>query len=324
MHSRSSFFWLLIAGAALLCGFARADSGAYQISGGFTTFSGNVDGSEAPTYIRALPKPPPVVDCSAIDCSNPLLFFQEVCPDGRGCSVPFGPATNFPLTYGGDPTNTLTFESFGCDPSIPICSNTPNELDFVPSDFSILGTGLLGYPEMLLGTLTFTNGVWTGDADFGITITATDISAPHNAYTFDGLLHMTLRTADPTATDPSLITHEGADCISLRTPTGQPVTDPQTHVGIGDVCVPELNNPLGLSNTTTFNLYGTIGSLDPTRFGDISGGGFFLPPAGGNPIPEPASLALLVSSLFGFAFVMSRRRSRRDLTLLRHAARRRN
>jgi hypothetical protein len=278
------------------------------MSGGFTTFSGPVDGSDAPTYIRSLPIPPPGVDCSVIDCSNPLLFFEEVCPD-TGCSTFSGPATNVSLTFGGHPTNTQTFEAFGCNPSIPVCANAPNELDFAPSNLSILSTGVLGYPEMLLGTLTFTNGVWTGDADFGITITATDIFAPHNAYTFDGLVHMTLRLADPSATDPALITHEAADCISVTTPTGQPVTNPQTHIGIGSVCVPELNNPLGLSNTTTVNLFGTIGSLDLTRFSDPSDGGFLLPPAGGNAVPEPASLALLVSSMLGAASVVRRRRS---------------
>jgi hypothetical protein len=255
-----------------------------------------------------LPDPPPTVDCSTIDCSNPLLFFQQVCPDGRGCATPFGPATNVPITYGNEPGNTVTFESFGCDPSIPICHNTPNELDFIPSDLSILSTGFLGYPEMLLGTLTFTNGIWTGDADFGLTITATDILAPHNAYTFDGFVHTMLRTADPGVTDPTLLTHEGADCISINTATGQAVSNPNTHLGIGSVCVAELNNPLGLSNTTTVNLYGTIGSLDLTRFGDLSGGGFLVPPAG-NAVPEPATLGLVISSLFGAAFVARRRRS---------------
>jgi hypothetical protein len=306
MKSRLFFVCLWAAGAALLCGVARADSGDFRISGGFTTFSGVVDGSFAPTYIRSLPIPPP--GCLGPNCSDPLAFFEEVCPD-TGCSTPFGPATNFSITFGGTPTNTLTFEAFGCNPNVPLCANAPNELDFVPpSNPSILGTNFLGYPEMLLGSLTFTNGVWTGDADFGITITATDIAAPHNAYTFDGLIHMTLRTPDPGATDPGLITREGADCISLATPAGQPVTNPQTHIALGSVCVPEINNPLGLSNTTTFNLYGTIGSLDPTRFDDLAGGGFLLPPDG-NPVPEPGSLALVLSSIFGATLTIRRRRS---------------
>jgi len=309
MKSRLFCVCLWITGAALVCGVARADSGSYGISGGFTTFSGNVGGSEAPNYIRSLPIPPPAVNCGVVDCSNPLLFFDEVCPDS-GCQAPFGTATNFSLYKGSAPGNTVTFESFGCPPNAsPVCANTPNELDFAPpSNPSILGLNSLGYPEMLLGSLTFTNGVWTGDADFGITITAADIFAPHNAYTFDGAVHMTLRTADPGVTDPSLITHEGADCISLTTSSGQPVTDPRTHLGIGSVCVPELNNPLGLSNTTTVNLYGTIGSLDPTRFGDLVGGGFLLP-AGGNAVPEPGSLALVMSSIFGAALTIRRRRS---------------
>lgn len=152
-----------------------ADSGSYQITGGFTTFSGNVGGDSDPNYIKALPDTPISIDCSQVNCSNPLLFFGQVCPDA-GCQTPGGTATNYSLVDFAEPTNFLTLESFGCPPGPPACANTKNELDFTPSNLSILGYNQqTGQSEMLLGTITFANGTWTGDADFGITITATDI-----------------------------------------------------------------------------------------------------------------------------------------------------
>jgi hypothetical protein len=144
---------------------------------------------------------------------------------------------------------------------------------------------------MLLGSLTFTNGVWTGDADFGFTLTATDVNAPHNAYTFNGFVHMQLNTAPPGVTNPAQKAQMDADCVYLTNSGGQPVTDPQTGLSLSNFCVYELNNPLGLSNTAAVNLYGTIGSLDPTRFGDLAGGGFLTAPA--SSVPEPAQWPLL-------------------------------
>ena len=182
--------------------------------------------------------------------------------------------------------------------------NTPNELDFVPATDSILGFNQqLGKPEMLLGSLTFTNGTWTGDADFGITITATDVLSPHQAYTFTGLVHMTLNTAAPGLTDPHQIARDNADCISLTDQSGQPL------VGFMDrwFCADELNNGLGISNTTTVNLFGTIGSLDPTRFGDLTGGGFVVPVQA---TPEP-ELWPMMSALLVIGVVIGYRRDRR-------------
>jgi hypothetical protein len=297
-------FLLAVIGMLLLAGLVYADSGTYSMTGGFTSFSGNVGGDADPNYIRALGLHTGV-DCGIVDCSNPLLFFDQICPDA-GCSAAGGPASADSLLSGCDPTNYLTFRSYGCPPSAsPICANTPNELDFVPATNSILSQG-----GMLLGSLTFTNGVWTGDADFGFTITATDILGPHNAYTFTGNLHMILNTAAPGGTNPHQIAQDNADCISLTNQSGQSVSSFVDRY----FCAYELNNGLGLSNTTTVNLYGTIGSLDPTRFGDVTGG--FITDANGNLIlpvqstPEP-QLWPVISGLLAIGVVIGYRRDRR-------------
>lgn len=292
------FLWL---GLVVLSGLAapgagRADSGTYQITGGFTTFTGTVLGNDTPTYIRAFGLSPVSVDCGEINCSNPLLFFGQVCPDA-GCSATQGAATNYSLlTFGSDPTNYLTFESFSC-PDIAICANTPNELDFVPSTSSILGFNPISETtEMLLGSLTFTNGTWPADADFGITITATDVKTPHDAYTFNGFLHMTLNSSASGLTNPVAIAQGDADSITLHNSSNQPLVDPFTGENIGSVFAYEITNPLGLSNTASFNLYGTIGSLDPTRFGDLTGDGF-LSGAAPSEVPEPSGIILCGSAL---------------------------
>jgi hypothetical protein len=301
----SRLFLLTVIGMLLLAGMVHANSGTYSMTGGFTSFSGVVGGNASPNYIRNFGLTPISVDCGAIDCSNPLLFFDQVCP-AAGCSTSsFGPSAADSLLSAGDPTNFLTFRSYGCPPAAsPICSNTPNELDFVPATNSILGLNQqLGKPEMLLGSLTFTNGIWSGDADFGITITATDVLSPHNAYTFTGNVHMTLNSAPPGVTDPHQIAADNADCISLTDQSGQAVS------GFLDrwFCADELNNGVGASNTTTVNLYGTIGSLDPTRFGDLTGGGFLVPVQA---TPEPA-LWPVMSALLVIGMVIGYRRDRR-------------
>ena len=302
-------FLLTVIGMLLLAGMVHADSGTYSMTGGFTSFSGVVGGNASPNYIRNFGLTPPVVDCGAVDCSNPLLFFNQICPDA-GCSTAGGPALADSLLAAGDPTNYLTFDSYSC-PNTAFCSNTPNELDFVPSTGSILGFNQqTGNNEMLLGSLTFTNGIWTGNADFGITITATDVLGPHNAYTFTGNLHMTLNTAAPGLTNPHQIAQDNADCISLTNQSGQSVSGFEDR----NFCAYELNNGLGLSNTTTVNLYGTIGSLDPTRFGDVTGG--FITDANGGLIvpvqatPEP-ELWPVISGLLFIGVVIGYRRDRR-------------
>jgi hypothetical protein len=285
---------LLICCLLATAGIARADSGSYTITGGFTSFSGVVDGNSSPDYIRAFPNGQ--VACSGSFCSDPLAFYSQICPDA-GCSASSGMATNVPITFAGDPTSFLTFKAFSCTPSAPVCANTPNELDFVPAPLSLLTFNSSSGAS--LGTFTFTNGTWTGDADFGITITATDISAPHNSYTFNGYIHMGLTPNDFVNNNPG----QNADYVYLTGADHQPLT------AMGSIRAYELaDSPTG-SNSVTFDLYGTLGSLDPVRFGDVSGGGFadssitntLAGPTG--TVPEPSSLLTLSAGLLAaFAF----------------------
>ncbi|HLK47625.1 MAG TPA: hypothetical protein VKT49_05795 [Bryobacteraceae bacterium] len=291
---------LAISAFLLAPGIGRGDSGSYLITGGFTTFTGNVDGSNAPNYIRALPVTPGFVGCTAVDCSNQLLSFEQICPDA-GCTAASGVATDVPITYGNAPSNRLTFEAFSCPPGVsPICTNTANELDFIPNQ----NPALLSFNDpggSLIGSLTFTNGVWTGDADFGITITATDVLAPHNSYNYTGILHMSV-----TPTDPHHSPEANADYVYFENVTGKPLDNVTTGVAIGSFRVYELfDSPTG-SNTATVNLYASLGSLDLTRLADVTGDGFLdvsttndlggPPPAGGTPLPEPGSLLTLLTT----------------------------
>ena len=291
---------VIIVGILAFAGTLRADSGSYTITGGFTTFSGNVDGNDAPTYIRAFPNGQ--VACGLPGCSNPLAGFNQVCPDA-GCSAASGMATNVPITFAGSPTSFLTFESFGCSPSIPVCANTPNELDFVPANLTFLS---FNSSPALLGTFTFSNGIWTGDADFGITITATDIATPHNSYTFNGYIHMGTTPNDFVNNTPQ----QNADYVYLEGSNGQPYTNQLAPDGLGSVRAYELRDSPTGSNTVTFNLYGVLGSLDPVSFGNVSGGGFAdistTNTLGGPPngtVPEPGSFAMLGAGLIVAAFL---------------------
>jgi hypothetical protein len=79
--------------------------------------------------------------------------------------------------------------------------------------------------------------------------------------------------------------------------------DHQPLTALGSIRAYELaDSPTG-GNTVTFNLYGTLGSLDPVRFGDVAGGEFAdsstTNALGGptNSVPEPGSLVTLSAGL---------------------------
>jgi hypothetical protein len=292
----------------VLAGTARGDSGTYSMTGGFTTFfSDNVGGNADPNYVRGIAQNEGTICGSS--CSDPLFGFTQLCP-AAGCNTDGGASVIDSLLVGSAPSNFVTFESFGCPPTAsPICANPANELDFVPDpNPSILSFDPnTGQTEMLLGTLTFTNGTFSGNADLGFTVTATDVANSQISHTFTGSIHMQLNIAPPGITNPGQAAQENADCISLTDAAGQPVS---TFVD-RNFCAYESSNGLGLPNTTTVNLYGTIGSLDPTRFGDVTGG--FIVDSAGNLIqpvtstPEPSSWPLIMAALVIGAVVYQRR-----------------
>ncbi len=109
--------------------------------------------------------------------------------------------------------------------------------------------------ELDLGTLTFANGLWTGDADF-VTINARIASVDH---VFSGILHLDLTSNTGTPA-------QNADYIVLRNGDGTPVLHPLTLEPLGSVRAFE-------GGSVTVALHGSLGSLHPTRFSDPTGDG---------------------------------------------------
>jgi hypothetical protein len=120
----------------------------------------------------------------------------------------------------------------------------------------------------LLGTFTIANGVWSGDADFGFSLT-TSSTTPGSSLdnqTFTGFLHMVL-TPNPTSNTPQ----QNADTYTLLNATGD-------TLNLNQMQVYELaDSPTG-SNMGTADLYGQIGSLDLTALSNPEGGLFLGPP----------------------------------------------
>jgi hypothetical protein len=159
-----------------------------------------------------------------------------------------------------------------------------NLLGFTPGPQANVAVG----QEFLLGTISLQNGVWF----------ATD---PIHTFTIELTTH---------STDPALDGHTFSDTIVLNvTPNAIGTYPPENnadiytfanHPELGSIRVLEADdgNPFG-----TVQLFGKIGSLDPTRLANPAGGVFLspsldpFPPPGTTPTPEPGPFVLLVSGL---------------------------
>jgi hypothetical protein len=171
----------------------------------------------------------------------------------------------------GTPVETVDFvnQAAFCGPSYnPGClvPPVPNEIKFTINSAPI---DVVVGQEFLLGTLSFTNGIWTGSADLSFELTTTSSDPTLNEQIFADTVHMNLTADGPTAADR-------ADTISFV-----------GHPEIGPFSVFELADG---NNIGTVDLYGKIDGLEPTRFANPTGGGF-LP---GTPVDEPGTLAILV------------------------------
>ena len=264
-----------------------------RINGGFTTYTGNVSGGNAAVFYQV-----DTVGCAGPNC--PTNTGTQLCPDA-GCSTSFGPATNVPLGNPREGNNSGTDIFFWAP------GNTGNELSFHPAnqETNVDPTG-----EFKLGSLTFQNGSWVDSADFGLSIFVTDFTTSKH-YEFDGFLHMalTLNTGTP---------EQNADYLYLTDANHDALVDPLTHSIIGSVRAYELfDSPTG-SNTVTVDLFGTTGSLDPTRFANPTDGGFLdssITPALADPhgaVPEPSSLVLMFAGAVAI-FIKARARRRDSL-----------
>jgi hypothetical protein len=203
-----------------------------SVSGGFTSFSGVILGNNT-AYINGAP----------------------YCPDA-GCNVAFGPAT---VTF---LTPQLSLDFFNKQGSF---EDIHNLVQFTPAPAqSVSGKGV----PFLLGTFTIANGVWSGDADFGFSLTtsSTTPNSPLDGQTFTGFLHMAL-TPNSTLNTPQ----QNADIYYVNNATGTPLF-------LNQMQVYELaDSPTG-SDAGTADLFGQIGSLDLTALSNPQGALFLGPP----------------------------------------------
>jgi hypothetical protein len=257
-------------------GVAQAD--VLNVSASFSTFSGIVfgggvtspfvDGGEG-SIIQAGP---------GDALGQPL---QRICPD-TGCAD-IGQATNYALPSG---SQTVRFWLGGVSGGAPF--NLPvNAISFIP-------TSTLGDPksEFQIGTLTFENGEWTGDVDLGLSIRVDDATLG-TEYDFQGFVHMRLT---PNIGSPQV----NADFLYLTNASGIALQDPITGALLPSLRVFELgDDPSG--NIGSADLWATTGSLDPTRFTNVTGAAFLDPslvdaPSGAS-TPEPGSPILVGAAL---------------------------
>jgi hypothetical protein len=205
------------------------------------------------------------------------------------------------VPFGGNPTqDTVNQLSFQVD------SQTRNELIFKAArdlNSSILHD-VNPASQFKLGTLTFTNGLWTADAFFGFSIVAQDFTT-FASHRFDGLIHMALT---PNTGTPQ----QNADFIYLTDPAGNPVVSPLTLTALPSIRAYELADSPNGSNSVTVDLFGRFGSLDLTSIENATGGGFIdvslTSELGGPPpqVPEPATFALLSSGVLALAALKKR------------------
>lgn len=244
---------LVVCSVVLASGNAKADN--MSVSVNFTTFSGSVYGGSGPgTGAMVLPG-------------------GQICPD-TGCGTD-GQATNFPIGSAGVDTHSVSFFLFA-----GAFQTDTNRVELDPvAPFSADPKG-----EFKIGTLTFENGEWTGDADLGLSIRVNDTTLGTH-YDFQGFVHMRLT---PNTGSPA----ENADFIYFTDANGLSLYSPIDHLPVSGLRVYEVgDDPRG--NIGSADLYATTGSLDLTRLANVTGAGF-LDPSTTDALstPEPGTFIL--------------------------------
>jgi hypothetical protein len=251
-----------------------------SVTGGFTSFQGVVLGSANGT--------------------QSFINGATVCPDA-GCGAPAGIANvAFPT-----PQQTVDFYNLQYIGGPP---NTPNELQFTPAPpqtVHVAGP----VTQYLLGTMTFENGIWSGNADFGFQLTTHSDVAALDGQTNGIIIRMRLTPNDFVNQTPD----QNADFLELINPTtGQPTDNWLTGNPLLTLRVDEIQDSPTGSNIGSANLYGVIDDLFFTDFANPTGGAFLssshtLSPDSTSPVPEPSDVVLLCGALAGMAICVRRR-----------------
>ena len=219
------------------------------VTGGFTSFSGNVGSGEFESRING----------------------GVVCPTA-GCGTGVGPAS---LSFSPSVSSVDFRDSDNGAPE------TPNLLSFTPEAIQDVSFG----QEFRLGTFTFANGDWFGNAAFGFTLATSSGDPALNAILTD--------TIELTVTHGLLGTPaQNADFISLG-----------NHPNLGSLRVYEqFDSPTG-TNVGSAVLFGRIDGLELTRLGDPTGAAFLNssvnPQLATTPLPGAAWLLLTALGVLG-------------------------
>ena len=224
------------------------------VTGGFTSFSGIVGGT--------------------VNGITQTLNGAPLCAD-VGCAFTDTAIVSFV------PTGTVEFQNFSNT------TNPTNIISFTPA----IPQDVLGTNTFLLGSMFYQNGIWTGDADFGFTLTTHSTDAALDNQTFTDVLHLTLTPNDFVNNTPA----QNADFIFF---SGNPL--------IGSARAYELNDaPSGFDNTIRFDVTGHIGTLHLDSFANPAGGfldkSVGLQPTPPPSVPEPSTILLLGAGLLGLA-----------------------
>ncbi|MBC8087918.1 MAG: PEP-CTERM sorting domain-containing protein [Phycisphaerae bacterium] len=183
--------------------------------------------------------------------------------------------------------------------------------DFTGASYSNIG---LGTP-FLLGSLTFTNGVWLGsgataannvptELDFEITTTSSLGSAFTKTIT-GTLTHVVNGNADCTIPSSQLIS---ADWVYLTSSAFVAGPTSSAFRVLDKTC-----SPAGSSGIGTVELWGAFNSLDLLDFRNPSGGiltpgiGVYVPPSP-TVVPEPSTVLLVGAGIMAMALGRVRRR----------------
>ena len=248
-----------------------------SVTGGFTSFTtGFVFANNVPGTIDM----PGVIQ---------VLNGQPLCATA-GCDAD-GPAS---VTF-TSPVSRVEFFNGGVflSGSPPSFLNAANIVEFVaaaPQTVNAIGD------NFLIGTLSFTNGLWSNrQAQFAITLKTTSSDPAFSNKVLDDVLFMQVTPNDFVNNSPN----QNADFVYL-------VNNPT----LGSVRAFELrDSPTGTS-TITVDVFAKIGSLVPTDFLNARGAGFIDPGIAIAPsaVPIPGAAWLMLTALAGLSATQVRRR----------------